>query len=77
MLRKPSDSVVKTMSDSKFSKVGKIAIAVGVCASLAFFILAIVIFIQVRDWPARYISMGCAILAATFIAARRRGWLKK
>ncbi len=65
------------MSDPKFSSAGKIAIAGGVCASLAFFILAIVIFIQVRDWPARYISMGCAILAATFIAARRRSWLRE
>ncbi|MEP6921993.1 MAG: hypothetical protein ABI967_12785 [bacterium] len=65
------------MSNPKFSRVGKIAIAVGVCASLAFFTLAIVIFIQVRDWSAHYISMGCVILAATFIAARRRSWLRE
>ncbi len=65
------------MSDRKFNRLGKIVIAVGVCAALAFFILAIVIFIQERDWPARYISMGCAILAATFIAARRRASLRE
>ena len=55
-----------------FSRRGKVAIALGILASLSCFIIALVIFIRERDWPARYISAGVAILAVIFIALRRR-----
>ena len=56
----------------------KIAIALGFVAGLSFLILAVVIFIQEGDWPARYISTGVTIWSVTFIAimrltSRRRG----
>jgi hypothetical protein len=60
------------MSKHGFSTQAKIAIVLGLLASLSCFVAAVVIFIKERDWPARYLSAGVTILAVIFIAIRRR-----
>jgi hypothetical protein len=51
---------------------GKLAIVLGILASLSFFVAAFVVFLRERDWPAKYIYAGTSILAVIFIALRRR-----
>ncbi|MFN2492131.1 MAG: hypothetical protein ABR501_04515 [Pyrinomonadaceae bacterium] len=60
------------MEKQVLSTQGKIAIALGVVASLRFLIAALVVFLQTGDWPAKYVSAGVSILAVMFIAIRRR-----
>jgi hypothetical protein len=60
------------MANQDLGTLAKVAIALGFLASLSCFITAFVIFIQVKDWPARYIYAGVSILAVMFIALRRR-----
>jgi hypothetical protein len=60
------------MTKHSFSTTGKIAIVLGILASLGFFVAALAIFIKERDWPARYLSVGVTILAVILIAIRRR-----
>ena len=64
------------MTQRKLNRLGQTVVVLGICAGLAFLILALVIFTREHDWPARYISMGVGILAATFIAYRRRASLR-
>ncbi|MEP6636552.1 MAG: hypothetical protein ABJB97_07480 [Acidobacteriota bacterium] len=65
------------MTRRNLNTLGRVVMVLGVCAGLAFLILALVIFIQEHDWPAKYISIGVGILAATFIAFRRRAALRE
>ena len=50
----------------------KVALVVGILAALSFFVAALVTFLREGDWPAKYVSLGAGILAAMFIARRRR-----
>jgi hypothetical protein len=45
--------------------------ALGVLAGLTFLIIALVIYLQDRDWPARYLGAGVTILAVVFVLMRR------
>lgn len=60
------------MPDQILTKRVKVALVLGVLIALSFFVAAVVTFIQVGDWPASYVSAGVTILAAMFIALRRR-----
>jgi hypothetical protein len=60
------------MTKEGFSARARMAIAVSLLVSLTFLIVAVVIFLQKGDWPARYISVTVTILAVVFIAIRRR-----
>jgi hypothetical protein len=60
------------MANQNLGSRGKIAISLGILASLGFLIAALVIFIREGDWPARYIYAGVAILSVMFLAIRRR-----
>ena len=60
------------MAKQRLSPRHKVAIALCVLASMSFLIAALVTFIQKGDWPAQYIYAGLTILAAMFIAIRRR-----
>jgi hypothetical protein len=50
----------------------KIGITLVVMTSLGFLIAALVTFLREGDWPAKYISAALTLLAAMFIAFRRR-----
>ncbi len=58
------------MPDQTFTR--RVAILFGVLVALSFLVAALVIFIREGDWPARYVAGGTTILAAMFIAVRRR-----
>lgn len=60
------------MPDQVLTKRVKVALLLGVLVALSFLVAALVTFIQQGDWPARYVSVGVGILAAMFIAVRRR-----
>lgn len=59
------------------TKRDKVAVVLCVLASLSFLVVAIVVFIQEGDWPAKYISAAVTILAVMFIAMRRRSSSKR